>query len=184
MARPYSRDNSKAPSKNPCDSKSPCKACPKKRSVNPPTRSNPQPPVTSDPPPALNTRAKNIRITVVEPSDLLATDLTGRFTTISSRGYNYMIVCYIYDTNEIIYAPFKIVLLMNISEYTKIFSATWRSVASVQLSTKWKMNVPKSSSTLLWMNTKTNWRSCYPMITAPTQRRSALTPSGVILFLG
>ena len=33
-------------------------------------------------------RTKTINITVVEPSDLLATDLTGRFPTISSQGYN------------------------------------------------------------------------------------------------
>mgnify|MGYP004207324227 CR=1 FL=1 len=38
---------------------------------------------------------------------LLATDLTGRFPTISSRGYNYTIVCYIYDTNGIIVRPMK-----------------------------------------------------------------------------
>ena len=44
---------------------------------------------------------------MVEPSYLLATDLTGRFPTISSRGYNYIIVCYIYDTNGIIARPTK-----------------------------------------------------------------------------
>ena len=44
---------------------------------------------------------------VVEPSALLATDLTDRFPTISSRGYNYIIVCYIYDTNGIIVRPMK-----------------------------------------------------------------------------
>ena len=37
-------------------------------------------------------RTKTFQITVVEPSDLLATDLTGRFPTISIRGYNYIIV--------------------------------------------------------------------------------------------
>ena len=42
-----------------------------------------------DPTPDLPvTRTKTIHITVVEPSDLLAADLTGRFPTISSRGYN------------------------------------------------------------------------------------------------
>ena len=30
---------------------------------------------------------------MLEQSDLLATDLTGRFPTISSWGYNYIIVC-------------------------------------------------------------------------------------------
>ena len=52
-------------------------------------------------------RTKTIQITVVEPSDLLATDLTGRFPTISNRVYNYIIVCYIYDTNGIILRPMK-----------------------------------------------------------------------------
>ena len=41
-------------------------------------------------------RTKTIHITVIEPSDLLATDLTGPFPNISSRGYNYIIVCYIF----------------------------------------------------------------------------------------
>ena len=70
---------------------------------------NPTPdrPVTSDPPQTTVTRTKTIHITVVEPSDLLATDLTGCFPTISSRGYNYIIVCYIYDTNGIIVRPMK-----------------------------------------------------------------------------
>ena len=44
---------------------------------------------------------------MVEPIDLLATDLTGNFPNISSRGYNYIIVCYIYDTNVIILPPMK-----------------------------------------------------------------------------
>ena len=44
---------------------------------------------------------------MVKPSNLLATDLTGFFPTISSRGYNYIIVCYIYDTNGIIVRPMK-----------------------------------------------------------------------------
>ena len=44
---------------------------------------------------------------MVEPSDVLATDLNGRFPNISSRGYNYIIVCYTYDTNVIILRPMK-----------------------------------------------------------------------------
>ena len=52
-------------------------------------------------------RTKTIHITVVKPSDLLATDLTGRFPTISLWGYNYIIVCYIYDKNVIIVRPMK-----------------------------------------------------------------------------
>ena len=45
-------------------------------------------PVTSDPLQATVTSTKTIHITVVEPSNLLATDLTGHFPTISSRDYN------------------------------------------------------------------------------------------------
>ena len=52
-------------------------------------------------------RTKTVQITVVEPSHLIATDLTGRFPTISSRGYNYIIFCYILDTNGIIVRPMK-----------------------------------------------------------------------------
>ena len=52
-------------------------------------------------------RTKTVQITVVEPSGLLATDLTGRFPTISSRGYNYIIVCYIFDANGIIVRPMR-----------------------------------------------------------------------------
>ena len=44
---------------------------------------------------------------MVEPSDLLATDLTGLFSIISSIGYNYIVVCYIYDTNGIIVRHMK-----------------------------------------------------------------------------
>ena len=63
--------------------------------------------VTSDPPPTPDTRTKTIHITAIKPSDLLVTDLTGRFPTISRRGYNDIIVCYIYDTNGIILRPMK-----------------------------------------------------------------------------
>ena len=59
---------------------------------------------------------------MVEPSDLLATDLTGRFPTISSRGYNYIIVCYIYDKNGIIARPMKnLSVTENIRVYQEIF---------------------------------------------------------------
>ena len=37
-------------------------------------------------------RTKTVQITVVEPSNLLARHLTGRFSTVSSRGYNYISV--------------------------------------------------------------------------------------------
>ena len=59
---------------------------------------------------------------MVGPSDLLATDLTGRFPTISSRGYNYIIVCYIYDTNVIIVRPMKnLSVAEHIRFYQEIF---------------------------------------------------------------
>ena len=63
---------------------------------------------TQDPTPDLPvTGTKTMHITVVKPSNLLVTDLTGRFPTISSRGYNYKTVCYIYDTHGIIVRPTK-----------------------------------------------------------------------------
>ena len=58
-------------------------------------------------PDLLVTRTKTIYISVVEPSNLLGTDLTGLFPTIASRGYYYIIVCYIYDTDGIIVRPMK-----------------------------------------------------------------------------
>ena len=85
---------------------------------NRPQDPTPDLPVTSDPPPVTVTRIKTIHITVVEPSYLLATDLTGRFPTISSRGYNYIIVCYIYDTNEIIVRPMK---NRSVVEYIRVY---------------------------------------------------------------
>ena len=63
-------------------------------------------------------RTKTIQITVVEPSDLLATDLTGRFPNISSRGYNYIIVCYIYDTNGIIVRTMK---KYSVAEHIRVY---------------------------------------------------------------
>ena len=75
-------------------------------------------PVTADPPPAPDTRTKTIRITVIEPNDLLPTDLTGHFPTISSRGYNYIIVCQIYDTNGIILRPMK---NRSVSEHIRVY---------------------------------------------------------------
>lgn len=67
------------------------------------------PPPSLDPAalPVPSARTKTIHLQVLEPKALLATDLTGRFPTISSRGYSYIIVCYIYDTNGIIVRPMK-----------------------------------------------------------------------------
>ena len=130
--------------KKPCDSKRSCQAFPKKGQVIPPKYPTPDLPVTSDLRQETVTTTKTIHIAVVEPSDLLATDLTGRLPTISSRGYNYIIVCYIYDINGIIVCPMKNALLLNISEYTKRSFATCRSRASVQMSKRWTTNVPKS----------------------------------------
>ena len=64
-------------------------------------------------------RTKTVQITVVEPSDLLATDLTGHFPTISSRGYNYIIVCYIFDTNGIIVRPMK---NRSVAEHIRVYN--------------------------------------------------------------
>ena len=136
MARPYSRADIQAPSEKPSDSKRPCQACPKNvRSTRPPAPTldpTPDLPVTSDPPPAPDTGTKTIRVTVIEPSDFLATDLTGHFPTISSRGYKKLCVKSMTQI-ELLYAPLKTVLFLNISEYTKIFLAIWRGAASVLL---------------------------------------------------
>ena len=64
-------------------------------------------------------RTKTVQITVVEPSYLLATDLTGRFLTISSGGYNYIIVCYIFDTNGIIVRPMK---NRSVAEHIRVYN--------------------------------------------------------------
>ena len=56
---------------------------------------------------------------MVEPSDLLATDLTGRFPTISGRDYNYIIVCYIFDTNGIIVRPMK---NRSVAEHIRVYN--------------------------------------------------------------
>ena len=56
---------------------------------------------------------------MVEPSDLLATDLTGRVPTISIRVYNYIIVCYIYDTNGIIVRPIK---NRSVAEHIRVYN--------------------------------------------------------------
>ena len=64
-------------------------------------------------------RTKTVQITVVEPSDLLATDLTGRFRTISSWGYNYIIVFNIYDTNGILLRPMK---NRSVAEHIRVYN--------------------------------------------------------------
>ena len=118
MARPYSRADSKTTPQKPRNSKSSCKACQKNIRSTRPQDPTPDLPVTSDPPQATVTRTKTIHITVVEPSDLLATDLTGRFQTISNRGYNNIIVCYIYDTNGIIVHPMK---NLSVAEHIRVY---------------------------------------------------------------
>ena len=129
------------------------------RSMRPPALTpypTPDLPVTSDPPPAPDTRTKTIRITVIEPSDLLAMDITSRFSTISSRGYNYIIVCYIYDTNGIIVCSMK---NRSVSEHIRVYQDIFSYLEKCglrQAVRKWTMNVPKRSRKLLWINTKTN----------------------------
>ena len=63
--------------------------------------------VTSITKPSATPWSNIIHIAVIEPSNLLATDLTGHFPTISGRGYTYIIVCYIYNTNRIIVCLIK-----------------------------------------------------------------------------
>ena len=101
MSGTYSRAHNKSSNKEPATAKGHDKLA----------RKNVRSTIPQDPTPDLPvTRTKTIHITVVESSDLLATDLTGRFLTIPRRGYNYIIVCYIYDTNGIIVRPMKIAL--------------------------------------------------------------------------
>ena len=64
-------------------------------------------------------RTQTIQITMVEPSDLLATDLNCRFPNISSRGYNYIIGCYIYYTNVIIVLPMK---NRSVAEHIRVYN--------------------------------------------------------------
>ena len=89
-------------------------------------------------------RTKTIHIPVVEPSDLLAMDLNGRFTTISRRGYNYIILCYIYDTNGIIVRPMK---NRSVAEHIRVYQDIFGYLENgdcTQPSTIWTMNAPKN----------------------------------------
>ena len=79
MAGPYSRADSKAPSKNLCNSKVHAKLARKNVRSTRPQDPTPDLPVTSDPPQETVTRTKNIHITVAEKSGFLATDITGHF---------------------------------------------------------------------------------------------------------
>ena len=97
-----------------------------------PQSPTPDLPVTSDPPQATVTRTKTIHITVVEPSGLLATDLTSFFPTISIRGYNYIIVCYIYDTNGIIVRPMK---NRSVAEHIRVYNEIFGYLEKRLLST-------------------------------------------------
>ena len=67
-------------------------------------RSTQPPPVLDMPPPV---RSKQIFMTILEPKNLLATDLTGRFPVLSSKGSKYICVCYVHDSNSILVRPMK-----------------------------------------------------------------------------
>ena len=67
-------------------------------------RSTQPPPVLDMPPPV---RSKQIFMTILEPKNLLATDLTGRFPVLFSKGSKYVCVCCIYDDNSILVRPMK-----------------------------------------------------------------------------
>ena len=76
---------------------------------------------------------------------LLATDLTGRFPTKSIRGYNYIIVCYIYDTNGIIVRPTKNrSVAEHIRVYNEIFGYLEKRGLRPAVHKFWTMNVPKN----------------------------------------
>ena len=46
-------------------------------------------------------------MTILEPKNLLASDLTGRFPVLSSKGSKYICVCYVHDNNSILVRPMK-----------------------------------------------------------------------------
>ena len=71
-------------------------------------RSTQQSTTLIDPAPTLPApKTKTIFTKVLLEKDLLATDLTGRFPVMSSRGYNYIFVAYHYDANYIALRPIK-----------------------------------------------------------------------------
>ena len=53
------------------------------------------------------TKQKILFTKVLDEQSLLASDLTGRFPVMSSRGHNYIFVAYHYDTNYIAVRPLK-----------------------------------------------------------------------------
>ena len=52
-------------------------------------------------------KTKTAFFKILEPKDLIASDLTGRFPVMSSKSMNYIMVCYVYDSNGILIRPMK-----------------------------------------------------------------------------
>ena len=97
---------------------------------------------------------------MVEPSDLLATDLTGRFPTISSRGYNYIIVCYIYDTNGIIERPMK---NRSVAEHIRVYNDIFGYLEKRGLRPavhKMDNECPQDLKKIIVHQSKKNWNLC------------------------
>ena len=52
-------------------------------------------------------KTNDVYVSMCEPENRTHTDQTGKFPTKSIRGYNYIMITYVYDTNSIIYKPIK-----------------------------------------------------------------------------
>ena len=70
-------------------------------------RSTQQSAVPAPPAPTPAPKQKMLFTKVLEERSLLASDLTGRFPVMSSRGHNYIFVAYHYDANYIAVRPLK-----------------------------------------------------------------------------
>ena len=86
---------------------------------------------STQPPPPLDqlppVRSKKIFFKVLEPKDLLATDLTGRFPVISSRGFKYICVCFVFDANAILVRPMK---SRSDSEHIRVYNDIFEYLSS------------------------------------------------------
>jgi len=58
-------------------------------------------------PKAINKKCNKVHVILYEESQRLYTDQTGKFPVKSARGYQYVLIAYVYDTNTILYRPLK-----------------------------------------------------------------------------
>lgn len=57
--------------------------------------------------PAPGQKSRTVSFAIINPSDLISTDLTGHFPMQSSHGFNYLFICYLHDTKDILVRPMK-----------------------------------------------------------------------------